>query len=75
MGTLPVDQLFAKGRLDLWVAQAWMDGDPPELVQKIVELSVASGATGRAARAGRQEWPTTVGVSPARCAVRHAHLT
>jgi hypothetical protein len=43
MGALPVDQLFGKGRLDLWVAQAWMDGDPPELVQKIVALSVASG--------------------------------
>lgn len=43
MGPLPFDQLFAKGRLDLWVAQAWMEGEPPEMVQKIVQLSVASG--------------------------------
>lgn len=44
MGPLPFGQLFAKGRLDLWVAQAWLEGEPPEMIQKIVDLSVASGA-------------------------------
>jgi hypothetical protein len=41
---LPFDKLFAKGRLDVWTAAAWLEGDPPQLVQRIVALSVASGA-------------------------------
>ena len=43
MGALPFERLFAKGRLDVWSARAWAEGDPPDLVARIVALSVASG--------------------------------
>ena len=43
VGSLPVDRVFAKGRLDLLTSRAWMLGNPPDLVKQIVDLSVATG--------------------------------
>eukprot|EP00879_Flechtneria_rotunda_P001855 GHRR01002023.1.p1 GENE.GHRR01002023.1~~GHRR01002023.1.p1 ORF type:complete len:570 (+),score=126.11 GHRR01002023.1:3309-5018(+) len=44
-GDLPLQKIFIKGQLDLMTANAWMAGNPPNLVQQIVDLSVASGVT------------------------------
>ncbi|EFJ49032.1 hypothetical protein VOLCADRAFT_104477 [Volvox carteri f. nagariensis] len=40
---LPLDKIFIKNRLDLLTAQAWLEGNPPQLVNNIVDLSIATG--------------------------------
>ncbi|KAG2498214.1 hypothetical protein HYH03_003965 [Edaphochlamys debaryana] len=40
---LPLDKVFIKSRLDLLTAQAWLAGNPPQMVNQIVDLSIATG--------------------------------
>ncbi|KIZ01619.1 hypothetical protein MNEG_6346 [Monoraphidium neglectum] len=47
VGTLPIDKLFSKGRLDLLTSQAWMQGNPDHLVKQIIDLSVACAEESR----------------------------
>ncbi|KAF6256141.1 hypothetical protein COO60DRAFT_1531108, partial [Scenedesmus sp. NREL 46B-D3] len=57
-GDLPLHKVFVKSQLDLMTANAWMAGNPPNLVQQIVDLSMASGvASAHTAMVGFETTP------------------
>lgn len=42
-GPLPLHKLFVKSMIDVLTAKAWLADDPPDLKQKVIDLSVTSG--------------------------------